>query len=85
MARQQSTFMTEMTEVASILNNATEKSFIVFDEIGRGTSTFDGLALSQAILEHTATHVHARCLVATHYHELIDLANNYPSIRNFCV
>jgi DNA mismatch repair protein MutS len=77
--------MTEMIEVASILHNATNRSFIVFDEIWRGTSTFDGLALSQAILEYTATTIWARCLVATHYHELIDLANHYPAIRNFCV
>ena len=69
LASGQSTFMVEMSETANILNRATENSFIIFDEIGRGTATFDGMAIAQAVLEFT-NNLHPRCLFATHYHEL---------------
>ncbi|HCY20891.1 TPA: hypothetical protein DIC40_03415 [Patescibacteria group bacterium] len=72
-AKNQSTFMTEMIEVANILNNATAKSFVIFDELGRGTSTYDGLALTKAILEYIVQEIKAKTLIATHYHELIQL------------
>jgi len=72
-AKNQSTFMTEMIEVANILHNASSKSFVIFDELGRGTSTYDGLALTQAILQYIAKKVQSKTLIATHYHELIEL------------
>jgi DNA mismatch repair protein MutS len=81
----QSTFMVEMTETANILNNATSKSLVVLDEIGRGTSTLDGLSLAWAIAEHLAFTVGPRALFATHYHELTQLAENEPRVRNFNV
>jgi DNA mismatch repair protein MutS len=81
----QSTFMVEMNETANILNNATKRSLIVLDEIGRGTSTFDGLSIAWSVSEHLAQHVHARTLFATHYHELTSLAVTQPSVRNYRV
>jgi DNA mismatch repair protein MutS len=83
-ARGQSTFMVEMQETASILNTATSRSLVVLDEIGRGTSTFDGLSIAWAVAEHLATHPKARpkTLFATHYHELTDLADALPGVAN---
>ena len=77
-----STFMVEMTETANILHNATARSLVVLDEIGRGTSTFDGVSLAWAIAEHLHDHVGCRTLFATHYHELVDLDRTHPGIRN---
>jgi DNA mismatch repair protein MutS len=85
LSRGQSTFMVEMTETANILNNATARSLIVLDEIGRGTSTFDGLSLAWSIVEHLHNQVGAKTLFATHYHELTELAARLPRIQNFNV
>jgi len=85
LARGQSTFMVEMTETANILNNATPRSLIVLDEIGRGTSTFDGLSLAWSIVEFLHHQVGAKTLFATHYHELTELAVRLPRIKNFNV
>lgn len=84
-AKNQSTFMTEMIEVANIINNATPHSFVIFDELGRGTSTYDGLSITRSIIEYFATQIKCNVLVATHYHELIELANQYDTIKNFHV
>ena len=85
LARGQSTFMVEMTETANILNNATPRSLIILDEIGRGTSTFDGLSLAWSIVEHLHNIVGAKTLFATHYHELTELAQRLPRLKNFNV
>ena len=82
LSRGQSTFMIEMTETANILHNATKYSLVLMDEIGRGTSTYDGLALAQACAVQLATHNRAFVLFATHYFELTDLATQYPGIAN---
>jgi len=81
----QSTFMVEMQEVANILNNASEKSFIVLDEIGRGTSTYDGVSIAWSIMEHIHDLIKARTIFATHYHELISLADKLDRAKNFSV
>jgi DNA mismatch repair protein MutS len=85
LARGQSTFMVEMSETANILNNATPRSLIILDEIGRGTSTFDGLSLAWSIVEYLHNQVGAKALFATHYHELTELAGRLPRLRNFNV
>lgn len=87
LASGQSTFMVEMTEAANILNNATPRSFIVLDEIGRGTSTYDGLSIAWAVVEflHNRPELGAKTLFATHYHELVDLAETLPRVKNFNV
>lgn len=81
----QSTFMVEMSETANIVNHATPRSLVVLDEIGRGTSTFDGLAIARAVAEHMHDKVRARTLFATHFHEMTRLERNLPGCRNFRV
>lgn len=85
LARGRSTFMVEMTETAVILNTATPRSLIVLDEIGRGTATYDGLALAWAVVEHIHRHLRSKTLFATHYHELTELAEQLDGVRNLRV
>ncbi len=82
LSRGQSTFMVEMTETANILNNATPKSLVILDEIGRGPSTFDGVSLAWAVGEHLHDQVGCRTLFATHYHELVELEKTKPRLKN---
>jgi DNA mismatch repair protein MutS len=85
LARGRSTFMVEMTETAAILNTSSERSLILLDEIGRGTATYDGLAIAWATVEHIHAHVRAKTLFATHYHELTELADRLAGVKNFHV
>jgi DNA mismatch repair protein MutS len=85
LARGRSTFMVEMTEAATILNTATPRSLVLLDEVGRGTATFDGLAIAWAVVEYLLTHTHAKTLFATHYHELTELAELLPGVKNYHV
>ncbi len=85
LARGRSTFMVEMTETAAILNTATSSSFLVLDEVGRGTSTFDGMSLAWAVIEHIHEKIRAKTLFATHYHELTELAGQLEGVMNLQV
>ena len=87
LASGQSTFMVEMTEVANILRNATKNSLLILDEIGRGTSTFDGLSIAWAVVEHISSQklLGAKTLFATHYHELTELEGKLPGVNNYCI
>lgn len=87
LASGQSTFMVEMTEVANILHNATSKSLLILDEIGRGTSTFDGLSIAWAVVEHISNKslLGAKTLFATHYHELTELEGTLSGVNNYCI
>lgn len=80
LARGRSTFMVEMIETATIVNQSTDRSFVILDEVGRGTATFDGLSIAWAVVEHMASKIQCRCLFATHYHELTELESTLPGI-----
>lgn len=81
----QSTFMVEMSEVSNILQNATSQSLIILDEVGRGTSTFDGLSIAWAVVDYISSHIGAKTLFATHYHELTELEGRVHGIKNYCI
>lgn len=87
MSAGESTFMVEMNETSSILNNVTDRSLVILDEIGRGTSTYDGISIAWAIAEYLHQHPQARCktLFATHYHELNEMTNQFPRIKNYSI
>jgi DNA mismatch repair protein MutS len=87
LASGQSTFMVEMSELANIINNSTRRSLIILDEIGRGTSTFDGLSIAWSVVEHIASKqsIGAKTLFATHYHELTELEGKIDGIKNYCI
>ncbi len=81
----QSTFMVEMSEVSNIINNATDKSLIILDEVGRGTSTYDGMSIASSIIEYLSNHLHAKTLFSTHYHELTDMEGRVDGVKNYRV
>ena len=85
LAQGQSTFMVEMTEVSQILKNATDKSLVILDEIGRGTSTYDGISLAWSIVEYIQENIKCKTLFATHYHELVELENEFSEVKNYSV
>ncbi len=81
----QSTFMVEMSEVSNIINNATDKSLIILDEVGRGTSTYDGMSIAASIIEYLSNHLHAKTMFSTHYHELTDMEGRVDGVKNYRV
>lgn len=85
LATGQSTFMVEMNEVSNILNNATQNSLVILDEIGRGTSTYDGLCIAWAVIEHICSVIKCKTMFATHYHELTQIENKIGGVKNYCV
>jgi DNA mismatch repair protein MutS len=85
LATGQSTFMVEMNEVAQILHHANADSLVILDEVGRGTSTYDGMSIAGAVLEYLTEKIQAKTLFATHYHELMALADRYPAVKNHSV